>query len=116
MTLIFVLTSVVSISLPMSASASQDYVEKFNANFTEWTLSAAGVTANKTFTNPTLSTNTMFITTAGTLNTNPAGYPQPNSAVELVNKADLASTYPLVAADTTATAKLAKYTQNASFR
>ncbi|MBE7046527.1 MAG: sialate O-acetylesterase [Ruminococcaceae bacterium] len=113
MTLIFVLTSVVSISVPLSASAAQDYVEKLNANFTEWTLSASGVTANKTFTNPTLTSNTMFITTAGTLDTNPAGYPQPTSTVEVVNKADLTTTYPSVAADTAATAKLAKYTQNA---
>jgi hypothetical protein len=53
----------------------------------------------------------MFITTAGTLDTHPKEYPQPSSSVEVVNKADLASTYPLVAADTTATTKLAKYTQ-----
>ena len=114
MTLIFVLTSVVSISLPMSASASQDYVEKFNANFTEWDQDKPGVTATKTFTNPSTKSNTMFITTAGTLDTHPKEYPQPSSYVEVVNKSDLAGTYPLVAADTTATAKLAKYTQNAN--
>ncbi len=108
-----VFTSLISVILTSNAGAAQAYVTKFEANFTEWTTTA-GVTVNKTFTNPALTSNTMFITTAGTLDTNPSEYPQPTSTVEVVNKADLATTYPLVAADTGATAKLVKYTQNAN--
>ncbi len=113
LTLIFVLTSSVSISIPISVSAKQDYVEKFNANFTEWSTTG-GVTVKKTFSCLTSPSNTMTFVSAGALDSNPEGYPQPVSGVEVVNKKDLLNTYPLVAEDNTVTDKLVKFTQNAS--
>ncbi|MBE7046530.1 MAG: hypothetical protein E7396_03845 [Ruminococcaceae bacterium] len=113
MTLILVLTSVVSISSPMSASAKQGYVEKLNANYTQWSA-PEGVGVKKTFACPTSPSNTMTFVSAGGLDSNPKGYPQPVTSVELVNKKDLSATYPKVCEDNSTTDKLVKFTQNAN--